>query len=361
MAKLNRGAKRLLTFLQEQPNGSEIGRAALLTVMQWKDSTLRTYLSKNMLAPFILPLEGDRFRVIKGKDSIRPEDIETAFSQKKPLALVLARGDTLHGNDDQYTLVSQLGAGAVGHVWRALAKSSGDTVAVKIVNPRPDLLKPSVFNNVKKRFGREARNSPAVEHDAIIKYLDHGTFRAHPFLTMQMAEESVRDILDVQGTLSDPEAGRIVSAVSKALRHLHEMGCVHRDVKPHNILRTSKGFVLADLGIVRWEELNPDFISAGTITTHSIQLGSWYYMAPEQQSRPHEATALSDVYALGVTWYELLAGEPPLPQTVAAGDLDKVSGDPLVNETIERMVSYRHTKRPSIDAVLEVALRIGGG
>lgn len=355
MARLNRGAKLLLEFLQANPSGTVVSRDGLMKAMKWKESTLKTYLTKNMLAPFLLHQPDGQFRVVKGGDAVRPEEVEVAFSQKKPLDLVLARGDVLQGQTDRYTLISPLGSGAVGHVWRAASKSTGAVVAVKIVNPRPDLLKPSVFDDVKRRFGREAVNARQLRHQCLISYLDDGEFRDHPFLTMELADNSVRDLLDSARSMTDSQAASIVAAVARGLQYLHAKGCVHRDIKPHNILQTARGFVVGDLGIARWDDLNPEFISAGTMTRESIQLGSWLYMPPEQQRTPHAVEPASDVYSLGITWYELLAGETPQPQAVVARDLPSLPTTEAVERAIHAMVSYRASERLPLDEVVRIA------
>jgi serine/threonine protein kinase len=125
-------------------------------------------------------------------------------------------------------------------------------------------------------------------------------------------------------------------------------------VKPANILRTARGFVLGDLGIVHWGDLSRAFTSAGTITRTSVQLGSWYYMSPEQLDSPHEATPSSDVYALGITWIEMLTGEAPAPQRVAARRVAGPSGNSSLDALIARMTDYEPTARPDIGEIAAV-------
>ena len=135
-----------------------------------------------------------------------------------------------------------------------------------------------------------------------------------------------------------------------------EQGCVHRDIKPHNLLIRADGTtIIGDLGIVSWSDLNPDFTSAGTITRSSMQLGSWHYMAPEQLAEPHEVTAASDVYSLGVTLFEFLTGTPLTPQHFAAQKLPEIPAWPGAREWILRMTSFDATERPTVAELLEAA------
>jgi serine/threonine protein kinase len=151
------------------------------------------------------------------------------------------------------------------------------------------------------------------------------------------------------GKLPLKETIPIIQAAVDALSYLHSKKCIHRDVKPSNILLLGSAYVLSDLGVVRWSDLNPEFTEAGTITNESIQLGSLRYMAPEQQVSSHEAVAQSDVYALGITWYELLTGSTIPAAQAAVGDFAAPTGNSRAAETIRAMFAYRPSARPSLD------------
>ena len=125
------------------------------------------------------------------------------------------------------------------------------------------------------------------------------------------------------------------------------------DVKPDNILACNEGFKLADLGIVKWSDFDPRFTTGGTLTKESMQLGSWFYMAPEQQQSPHEAVPASDVYALGVTWIEMLTGKLPSPQAVGAGQYPRPCDDDEVCSLLRRMVAYSPGDRPTVTEIRE--------
>jgi serine/threonine-protein kinase len=165
---------------------------------------------------------------------------------------------------------------------------------------------------------------------------------------------SAQDALDRKGMLSLDYAARMVRACAEGLLYLHGVGLVHRDVKPPNILFCDDRVVLGDLGVVRWTDMNPAFTGAGTLTQHSMQLGSWFYMAPEQQESPHEAVPASDVYALGITWYQLLTGKMLTPAQIHARRFTPPCGIEVVNSIIGRMIRYDVAERPQLVEIISV-------
>lgn len=98
--------------------------------------------------------------------------------------------------------------------------------------------------------------------------------------------------------------------------------------------------------------MNPAFTSAATITRASVQLGSWYYMAHEQRVAPHEATSASDIYALGVSWYEMLTGDTPDVAVVAAKAFAAPCSDAATNDLIGQMLEFDPKKRPTAAELL---------
>ncbi len=347
------GPHQFLEFLKTKKSGDTVTTAEILSaVPAWTKSTLDTYRKKNKLISFVTPTEPTgSFLVVQDGSNVSEPEIKNALSQVAPRTIALARNDRLTGHFGEYTLLRELGAGAVGAVWRATSSTSDREVAVKVCSPRPDLLDPSVFGNVKDRFRRESRLGPRVSNDAVVRYLDYGDFRTTSFLVMELAQGSLRDTLALKGRLTSVEAAHIGQRVVGGLSWLHSQSCVHRDIKPANVLHTSRGAVIGDLGILRWGDLNPSFTSAGTITRSSIQLGSWYYMPPEQIEDPHHASPASDVFSLGITIYEMLTGAVPAPQRVAAGQLADASEFAALNSLIRRTTSFDAKSRPGLDEV----------
>jgi serine/threonine protein kinase len=347
------GPKEFQAFLTKHRESDEVtGEEILAAVPGWGRSSLDTYRKKHKLDRFLSYLGHDRYRVVRDGVLVTEADINAALTQvNPPTVLTLTRGEMLTGNKEKYELYQQVGRGAVGTVWKGRAVGTGAAVAVKICNPRPDLVEPSVLQNVQDRFRRESRLGQRVQHDAIVKYLDTGEHLKAPFLVMELAVESVRDRLDRVGRLQLAEVALIGESVVAAIIHLAANSCVHRDVKPPNILIADRGYVLSDLGILRWGDLNRDFTGAGTITKATVQLGSWNYMSPEQVANPHAVTSATDVYALGVTFIELLTGKIPPAQMVAAGKVPPPSESPEMNSLIAEMTKYEAAERPSLEDV----------
>lgn len=343
----------LYGYLKTLSAGTVVTRADILRATGWQPITLTTYLNKNKLAKLLVATaHPDEFRVLVDGPVLREEDVAAALTQVTERPVPVAKGDRVVGERAAYGLVRECGEGAVGRVWEARTEQSGVRVAIKFCSPRPDLLEPTLLSNVRERFRKEARLSPRVSHPAIIEYLDAGVFNDAPFLVMELAERSLLDVLRARQRLTTAESLVVVARVLEALGWLHSQSCVHRDVKPANILLTARGYVLGDLGIVRWGDLSKSFTGAGTITRASVQLGSWFYMAPEQLDSAHDATHECDVYSLGIAWIEMLTGEAPPPQKVAAGRVHAPSGVPEVDALIARMTSYEPSHRPSVEELV---------
>jgi len=337
---------RFFQFLQTSEINTVVSRQQLLEACKWKESTLATYLTKNKLAAFVIELPDGRFRVIRAGPALKQIEVKRALTQVTPEGLALFEEDRLQGARSGYILKSELGRGAVGHVWKA-EDDNGTSVAIKVLNPRPDLLEPTSFANVKRRFKRESGNGVKLSHAGIVRHIDNGEHQKQPFLVMELAERSCADVLKTVGPVSDAKAAEIVRAALEGLSFLHGEGCVHRDVKPANLLIMDRGVVLGDLGIVKWGDLNASFTSAATLTRASVQLGSWFYMAPEQLADPHEAVAASDIYALGVTWFELLTGRTLSPAAFAAQQIPTMHCRSAVRDLILAMTQFAPDARPS--------------
>jgi len=202
----------------------------------------------------------------------------------------------------RFAALAPLGAGVTGSVYRAHDDVLGRAVAIKVLHAQGELA-------VRERFLNEARAVGAVAHPNIVAIYDVGTDAAAPYLVMELAVGgSLRDRLQ-RGPLALDAVRTIGIQIARALAAAHAANILHRDVKPANILCCGAGgdattdvWKLADFGIARL----PD----STLTLDGQFLGSPAYAAPEAL-RAGLFSPASDVYGLGATLYEALAGEPP--------------------------------------------------
>lgn len=357
---LRQGSRRLFNWLKGQQAGEIVAYEDIMAVTGWSDVSLKTYLNKNKIAPFLEKLTGHRLKVLLDGREINEQFFDETFTQTAPRPVALSAGSTLHGGRGSYELLQPLGDGAVGKVWSARGTYDRSLVATKVMLPREDLLRRSGLPDVRERFRREAKYGRSLEHDNLVRYLDTGEINKNAFLVMELADRSVWDKIAQFGGIAEDQAAEIVGACVRGLRYLHCRGHAHRDVKPANILQCGANYKLGDLGIVRWSDFDPAITKGGTITRHSMQLGSWYYMAPEQQVSPHDVGLACDIYALGITWIEMLTAEVPPPHAIGANKyrLPVLRGD--LGEIVRRMCAYDPKDRPTLNDV-ESALRAAYG
>ena len=165
---------------------------------------------------------------------------------------------------------------------------------------------------------------------------------------------NVRDLIASDGPLEPADAVNYTLQIASALVHTNEIGVVHRDVKPSNIIITPTGRAkLVDLGLARNPELNQ---TSEDLTSDGTTLGTFDYISPEQARDPRGVDVRSDIYSLGCTIYHMLTGEPPYPDGNAFQKLldhqGKQPPDPALNENADSNapgnsdgVSTRHTPR----------------
>ncbi|HEX5137999.1 MAG TPA: serine/threonine-protein kinase [Planctomycetota bacterium] len=247
-----------------------------------------------------------------------------------------------------YRVEGVIGRGGMGTVYMARQLSLGRPVAIKVL-PK-DLAREEQFL---ERFHREADALSRLSHPGIVAVFDRGEIDGQPYLVMEYVEgTSLREAMR-GGPLPLAETLRVTAAVLAALDHAHEKGIVHRDVKPENILLSGDGAVkVADFGLSRL--LGPD--DATRLTRTQLVLGTYEYMAPEQREHAREADPRSDLYAVGVVLYEMLAGELPIgrfamPSRRRPEDCD-ARVDALVEKSLEKNPADRFTSaREMGDAV----------
>jgi serine/threonine-protein kinase len=198
------------------------------------------------------------------------------------------------------------------------------------------------------RFLREIDIAAQLSHPHILPLIDSGkTEGQFFFVTPYVTGGSLRDRLAAEGTMSVPEALRIVDEIGSALDYMHRSGFVHRDVKPGNILFTDQHAVLADFGVAQvcYAE------GADVLTDSGLAIGTPAYMSPEQASGDRGVESRTDIYSLGCVLYAMLVGEPPFrAETVRALLAKQVTERPAP-------VRARRADVPSnVDAAISKAL-----
>jgi WD40 repeat protein len=210
----------------------------------------------------------------------------------------------------KYRVLRRLGVGGMGTVWLAEHTVMNRQVAVKVI--RPDLLaRPGATG----RFLREVRAAAKLHHPNIVTAFDAEPVGESCLLVMEYVPgETLADRVKA-GPLPAVEACQAVRDAARGLAHAHAAGLVHRDVKPHNLIRTNDGTVkVLDFGLAGVGAGEGIAAAGDGLTGAGMVCGTPEYIAPEQITDPHTADARADIYGLGCTLYHLLAGHAPFPE-----------------------------------------------
>ncbi|MCW5550578.1 MAG: serine/threonine protein kinase [Verrucomicrobiae bacterium] len=205
----------------------------------------------------------------------------------------------------QLEILSLLGAGGMGAVYKARQPALDRFVALKIL---PATSSGGV--SFAERFNREARALARLSHPSIVAVHEFGQAGALHYFIMEFVDGANLRQLEQAGRLSPREALQIIPQICDALQYAHDEGVVHRDIKPENVLVDRKGRVkIADFGLAKILGYDPD---AARLTAEGQVMGTPHYMAPEQMERPLSVDHRADIYSLGVVFYEMLTGDLPL-------------------------------------------------
>ncbi len=201
---------------------------------------------------------------------------------------------------NRYEIVKQLGGGGMAVVYKGKDTILNRMVTIKLL--RAEFTSDEDFV---RRFRREAQSVASLSHPNIVSIYDVGKENDLHYLVMEYVDgEDLRSVIKREGRLEQSRAVKIVQQICDALEHAHESQIVHRDVKPHNILLTKGGRAkLTDFGIAREA-------STVTMTGSDTIVGSVHYLSPEQ-ARGEVAGPKSDIYSLGISFYEMLTGGVP--------------------------------------------------
>lgn len=240
----------------------------------------------------------------------------------------------------RYRIGEQIGQGGMGSVYQATDEVLNREVAVKVL--KQELAEDQ---ETLERFRREAKIAASLSHSGIARVLDFSEEGGSPFLVLELLRgKDLARVLVEEGRLEPFRAAEIARRVAEALQHAHDLGAVHRDVKPGNIFLMESGDVkVTDFGIATAAEQAP-------LTKTGDILGTAFYLAPEQV-RGMPATPLSDVYALGCVLFEMVTGRPPFSaETSVATALARLDNDPPKASDFEPGVP------PELEAVIQRAL-----
>src|SRR3954469_4866355 len=231
--------------------------------------------------------------------------------------------------DGKYEIVSPIGEGGMGSVYRARRLLIGDEVAVKVLHAK--------FVNdaaLVERFRREARAAAQLHHPNVVTIHDYGEARGREgfaYIVMELVHgDSLRSVLRRGGRMDAARAVSLMRDVCAGVGAAHRRGIVHRDLKPDNIIvvpadedSPAERVKVVDFGIAKLRDMAAD----GTLTEAGAVVGTPFYMSPEQcKGEPLDARA--DVYSLGALLHEMLAGSPPFNATSLAGIILKHVSEP---------------------------------
>ena len=208
---------------------------------------------------------------------------------------------------DGYRIQSVLGRGGMGTVYKAEDVNLSRTVAIKRINPGQQERESFIH-----RFRSEAQALARIDSSYIVGVYALRDTDIGLLIVMEYVEGgTLKDPLDRQGALNPNQAIPILEQTLQAFADAHSAGVIHRDIKPENVMLTQDGMVkVTDFGIAKLRQ--PD---SGETVTQGGQGGTLKYMSPEQISSIDDVDARSDVYSLGMTAYEILAGDLPFTET----------------------------------------------
>jgi TolB-like protein/tetratricopeptide (TPR) repeat protein len=253
-----------------------------------------------------------------------------------------------------YVIERELDGGGMSRVFVAFEEALQRRVAVKVL---PEHLAASVSVD---RFKREILLSAGLQHPHIVGVLSAGEAAGLPFFVMPYVEgESLGTRLSTVGAMPVRETVSILKDVARALAYAHERGVVHRDIKPHNILLAAGAATVTDFGVAKAissARRSGAQKQHGTLTGTGTSLGTPLYMAPEQAAADPDVDHRADIYAFGITAYEMLTGHPPFaglaPRALLAARMTQdppsvCSQRPEVPSALDTLVMHCLKREPS--------------
>lgn len=249
-----------------------------------------------------------------------------------------------HLLSDRYRIKSRIGGGGMANVYLGYDIILKRDVAIKVL--RPEFANDPEFI---ERFDREAQAATSLSHPNIVSIYDVGEEDNILYIVMEYVDgPTLKEYVMNNGPLQVEEALDIMEQLTSAIQHAHETGLIHRDIKPQNVLIDRNGKVkITDFGIAV-------ALSATALTQTNSVLGSVHYLSPEQ-ARGGKATKLSDIYSLGIVFYELLTGQLPFtgqsPVSIALKHLQDDTPsvrklNPSIPQSVENIILQSTAKDP---------------
>ncbi len=276
----------------------------------------------------------------------------------RPAAAAAAPADPLVGTTlGRCRIEARIGQGRTATVYRAHHTALEATVAIKVLLPQA-----RAVPEIVEKFATEARAIARIDNENVLKIYDVGQEGEQHFLVMELLDgDSILDVLQRESRFEPLDALRVTRQAANGLAAAHAVGIIHRDVKPQNLVLLQDGTVkLVDFGLAAGDE------------TGSQRVGTPHYMAPEV-CESGQAVPQTDVYALGISLFHMLTGQPPYAGKAVKEILaSHVKGEPLhperkvtnlpreIAELVRRLTKRNAAERPTAAEAVTELDRIGG-
>ncbi|MCX7153703.1 MAG: protein kinase [Proteobacteria bacterium] len=248
-----------------------------------------------------------------------------------------------------YRIVAKIGEGGMSSVFLVKRESDDADVALKIVSATDN-------EEMIERFMLEAQILSSIDHPNVVKIYDQGFGKEYAYIAMEYFTGGTLSDLIKEG-LSPRQAMSLLAQAAGALREIHRRGIIHRDIKPANMMVRADGSIaLVDFGVARLSKQSMDK------TQHGVVFGTPYYLSPEQASGT-PAVEASDIYSLGIIFYEMLTQKRPYTDETVVGILNKHTFAPVprlpedlagYQDLLDHMMAKKLADRyPNADALLD--------
>jgi eukaryotic-like serine/threonine-protein kinase len=244
---------------------------------------------------------------------------------------------------DRYTIERKIGSGGMADVYVAQDVRHNRQVAIKVMHHE------LAMRIGVGRFLREIETTAKLQNPHILPLFDSGHVEGMVYYVMPYVEgQSLRARLERETQLPVADALRIATEIASGVGYAHRHGVIHRDIKPDNVLFQDGQVVVADFGLALPQSEDG---AQSRMTTSGVSVGTPHYMSPEQAAGDSNVDARTDIYALGVVLYEMLAGEPPFTGATTQAVFHRV-----MSEEPRPLSQHRKSIPPHVEAAVARAL-----